>query len=101
MGAGFGQALSQWSKGEYPTANQFQDDLAIITANNGFGYRADDFGNTTGTSTLLSWAGGSLSVEGLIERNTDFDYFAIDVGAGTLNLDLERLRARAKPGHPG
>ena len=30
MGVGYGKSLTQWSKGEYPNANQPQDDIAII-----------------------------------------------------------------------
>ncbi len=88
MGAGFNQSLSQWSKGEYPGATQTQDDLAVITGNNGFGYRADEHGNTNATATLLSWASAGLSASGIIARNTDVDVFAMDVAAGILNLDV-------------
>ncbi|MEX2214475.1 MAG: M12 family metallo-peptidase, partial [Phycisphaeraceae bacterium] len=42
MGVGYYKELVQWSKGEYSGANQKQDDLAIITSQNGFGYRTDD-----------------------------------------------------------
>ena len=35
--------MTQWSKGEYSSANNKQDDLAIITSQNGFTYRSDDF----------------------------------------------------------
>lgn len=85
MGAGFGRELSQWSKGEYPDANQWQDDLRIITTNNGFGYRVDDHGDTPETATLLD----GLFASGIIERNTDVDLFAIDLKAGTLTLDAK------------
>ncbi|MFM7101916.1 MAG: hypothetical protein ACKO3N_12180, partial [Verrucomicrobiota bacterium] len=51
MGVGYYKTLVQWSKGEYTSANNTQDDLAIIA---GFlGYRADDHGNTAGTATYL------------------------------------------------
>src|SRR5690606_36575395 len=43
MGVGYYQPVAQWSKGEYASANQLQDDLNIITSNNNnVGYRADD-----------------------------------------------------------
>lgn len=78
MGAGFGRQLSQWSKGEYAGANQLQDDLAIITTNNGFGYRPDQ------SERPLSLAGENT---GLIERRDDVDTFTLDVGAGLLTSD--------------
>ena len=39
MGVGYYQSLVQWSKGEYRSANNTEDDLAIISTRNGFGYR--------------------------------------------------------------
>src|SRR5205814_507322 len=45
MGVGYYRELTQWSNGTYPGANNHEDDLAIISTQNGFGYRADDRGN--------------------------------------------------------
>ncbi len=86
MGVPYTQLLTQWSQGEYPGATNIQDDLAIITSQNGFGYRADDHGNTRGTASSLKTdtsASGTNSIvvqdEGIIERNTDVDYFSFTV----------------------
>lgn len=71
--------LSQWSRGEYTGASNggitpLQDDVAIIAATgagtNGFGYAADDAGNTTGTAAVLSSGGGTFSGSGFIGRTT-------------------------------
>jgi len=79
--------LIQWSKGEYPDANNLEDDLAIITSNNGFGYRDDDHGNTRSTATFLTISDGTeISAEGIIERNTDIDYFVFTAGEGPTNV---------------
>ncbi|WP_440053907.1 zinc-dependent metalloprotease family protein [Pseudoalteromonas sp. T1lg65] len=43
MGVGYYKNVTQWSKGEYPDANQFQDDIAIITEK--LGAAADTEGN--------------------------------------------------------
>jgi uncharacterized repeat protein (TIGR01451 family) len=84
MGDSYGEELSQWSKGEYAGANNTQDDLAIISAsNNGFGYRADDHGNTTATAAALSGSGITFSGSGIIERNTDVDMFSFTTTGGT------------------
>lgn len=93
MGGG-GAALEQWSMGEYFNATNNaqgtgpnQDDLAVITANNGFDYRTDDHGNdiTTATTLALDAEGVIFSAEGIIERNTDVDYFSFVVeGLGEL-----------------
>ncbi|MEX2216674.1 MAG: Calx-beta domain-containing protein [Phycisphaeraceae bacterium] len=88
MGVGYYQNLSQWSKGQYSGANQKQDDLAIITTNNGFGYRADDYGNTMSTAGALLVSGSSVSASGIIERNTDSDFFSFAVNSGTASLSV-------------
>jgi hypothetical protein len=84
MGSG-SKSLSQWSKGEYKNADNKQDDLSIITttASNGFGYRADDHGNTTGTATVVTGA----TVNGIVERNTDFDVFSF-ASSGTIKVKI-------------
>lgn len=91
MGVGYYQPLTQWSKGEYLNASQTQDDLAIITSQNGFGYRADDHGNASGTADPLSVApdGVSVSGDGIIETNSDFDVFSFTSGAGTISLNVD------------
>lgn len=88
MGVGYYQNLAQWSKGEYTGASQKQDDLAIITTQNGFGYRTDDHGNTTSSASALSVAGNSVSGGGIVERNTDVDLFSFATGAGAVSLNI-------------
>lgn len=79
--AGYG--VSQWSKGEYAGANNSEDDLAIITTQNGFGYRTDDHGSATGSATPLTINGATLEMvgDGIIERNTDVDYFSFTMAS--------------------
>jgi PKD repeat protein len=86
MGVGYYQNLSQWSKGQYANANNTEDDLAIIVSN-GVNYRADDHGNTAASATVLP-AGSSLNASGVIERNTDADYFSFVAGAGTITVTV-------------
>jgi len=92
MGGGFYKNLSQWSKGEYSGANNQEDDLAIITnATNGFGYRNDDFGSSIATASNLNFSNSTtISTTGIIERNTDLDFFRFNLGTGgtaTINID--------------
>ncbi|MFC1604999.1 CARDB domain-containing protein [Planctomycetota bacterium] len=89
MGVAYYKELSQWSQGEYPGANNSEDDLNIITTTNGFGYRSDDHGSTLGTASSLGMTDGSVSDEGIIERRTDLDYFVFTTGAGVINLDID------------
>jgi len=63
--------ITQWSRGEYAGAYNWiiglQDDVSII-ANNGFGYAADDFGDTQATSVPVSTGGNSIIANGVIGR---------------------------------
>jgi hypothetical protein len=87
MGVGYYQNLSQWSNGQYASANNTQDDLQIITRN-GFGYRNDDTGNTIATAKALTVSGTSVSGNGIIERNTDVDFYSFATGAGAISLNV-------------
>lgn len=77
MGYAAVYGLSQWDKGEYDLTNNTEDDLSEITTLNGFGYRVDDHGNTTGTATPMV----INSSAGIIERNTDVDYFSFTMAS--------------------
>lgn len=88
MGVGYYKNLSQWSNGQYLDANNAEDDLAIITSSNGFGYRIDDVGNTDSLSSWLSVSGGVVTASGLIERSTDVDVYSFSTGAGTVSLQV-------------
>jgi len=92
MGVGYYQNLVQWSKGEYSGANNQEDDLAIISsATNGFGYRNDDFGSTVATASNLNFSNSTtISTTGIIEKNTDLDYFRFNLAVGgtaTININ--------------
>ncbi len=93
QGAPFGPSLSQWSKGEYTAASNLEDDLAIITTRNGFGYRADDAANTVNAATninKLPAVGNRVGVDqkGIIEQRTDVDIFRLNVGNGLVSLNI-------------
>ena len=83
MGASYTRTISHWSKGEYANPNNTQDDLAVMLTQ-GAVYRSDDHGNSVATATTLSADSNSASVNGVIERNTDLDYFRIDAITGSL-----------------
>ena len=91
MGVGYYQPLVQWSKGEYATANNVQDDY-VVMASNGLALRADDHGNTAGMATALAGnsAGGitALAAEGVIERPSDVDWFSFASSAGTISFNV-------------
>ncbi|WP_220498365.1 Calx-beta domain-containing protein [Rhodopirellula sp. JC639] len=88
MGVGYYKELTQWSRGEYAYASNAEDDLAIITGNNGFGYRADDHGDTLATASVLSADQGAVVQAGIVERNDDDDLFTFLTDAGTVSFDV-------------
>ena len=91
MGVGYYKSLVQWSKGEYSTANNTQDDYTVM-ASNGLVQRTDDHGNTIATATALSGtaSGGStvFQAQGIIERPTDVDMFGFPAAAGSVTVAL-------------
>jgi PKD repeat protein len=91
MGVGYYQQVTQWSKGEYPDANNSQDDLTVIPSY-GAALRADDHGNTTLLATGLTVTDSSttrsLSGNGIIESRSDVDVFSFYAGAGNASISL-------------
>jgi hypothetical protein len=94
MGVGYYQPVSQWSKGEYPDANNtVQDDLAVIAT--GAPVVIDDHGGLSNPTALA--AGQTLN--GLIASSGDLDTFtftgsgattvAVTPAAGLPNLDVQ------------
>lgn len=89
MGVGYYVNIVQWSKGEYANPSNTEDDLNIITTQNGFGFRTDDYGNTSLTATVLvPDALHQVSKAGVIEQRTDLDVFSFQTSGGTLNLTI-------------
>lgn len=102
MGVSYYDQVTQWSKGEYFSANNKEDDIAIITGQ--LGIRADDHSNTiNNASQLIIDSDGKISVstpesdpgnteavnKGIIETRTDSDVFFFDTQGGTANLLIE------------
>jgi hypothetical protein len=87
MGRSYYAARGVWSNGQSTSATTYQDDMAVIAAaNNGFGYRPDDHGNSAGAAAALSLSGSSLSGSGVIEQTTDADYFSFTTSGGAVSF---------------
>ncbi len=86
MGVGYYKPVVQWSKGEYATANNRQDDFAVM-ASNGLPLRADDHGNTLANATALEAVAGTgqtlVSSAGVVEREKDVDMFSFTADQGS------------------
>ena len=89
MGAPFGQKYVQWSKGDYPDANNTQNDLTIIGGV--LGAVADDAGDTNATATALSLP--VTDYEGQIRPNglaADVDVYRLSL-SGETHLEVKTL----------
>src|SRR4028118_1688379 len=89
MGASYYKNLTTWHNGTSSLgATSYQDDMSIISAaNNGFGYRTDDHGNTISSATALSGT-TTLTGSGIITQTSDIDVFSFQAGAGALNFTI-------------
>ena len=66
-----------------------QDDMSVIArAANGFGYRADDYGNSVATAKAFAAVDGRVSASGIIHQTTDVDYFSFATGAGQVSFTV-------------
>ncbi|GAB5562729.1 MAG: hypothetical protein SynsKO_43760 [Synoicihabitans sp.] len=90
MGTGYGQNVSQWSKGEYFNANNTQDDFALMEAK--MGYATDEAGDTTGTAAAASIDGSDISNTGVISSSGDVDLFSFNTATGTVTLNVNTFR---------
>ena len=94
MGVSYSLPVSHWSKGEYDYANNHEDDIAIIGANNGFGFRTDAQGNSIASAALLNvQSNGTVEASqnyGIIADQQDSDYFTFTTNtSGTVNLLIQ------------
>jgi len=91
MGVGYYSDRTTWASG--PTTagpSSRQDDLAILAGpSNGFGYVADDYGNTTATASLLPIINSNVNIAGLIGKNDDRDIFRFSTGGGQVSFTLD------------
>lgn len=98
--------VTQWSIGEYTNASRQQDDLqVIVTGNNGLGFRDDDHPSNFETAGLISIdetavspLGAVVEQNGIIERNTDEDWFSFLSEGGQLSLTASVLDVLSERG---
>ncbi len=82
MGNSYYRNMTGWNDGPTPygCANT-QDNLTIITSQNGFTYRPDDFSETMNSNTYSLNSSGMV-VDGLISTSTDKDAFTFTMTTG-------------------
>lgn len=100
MGTGYNDNVSQWSKGEYADANNFEDDISLIIDD--LSLRGDDHGDGFSNATAVQISNGSITAttpetdphnlntanKGIINSRTDVDVFALNAGAGQLQIQV-------------
>jgi hypothetical protein len=92
QGASWANQLWTWSRGEYATATNTEDDLYRMNSVESVPYMGDD--NPTSRALVIGTAGAiePTSNFGQIERNTDTDTFTFSTsGMATLNLRIDPL----------
>lgn len=87
MGVGYYQPVVQWSKGEYPGANNLQDDVAVIHAA-GTPLRADDYPNSNATAAPLAGTASVVAQAGIIETSADVDVFTFSTAGGAAQFTV-------------
>lgn len=89
MGVGYYSQRTTWHNGQTTSSTTYQDDMAILASqNNGFGFRADDYGNTMATAGAFSLSGTSFNVYGTLATNGDIDAFRFTTSGGTASINL-------------
>lgn len=73
MGAGYDEPLVQWSNGDYNSATNQEDDVAVMQGL-GLPLLADDHGGTSGTATAVDL---NSTTEGTIRLRSDVDYLSV------------------------
>jgi hypothetical protein len=92
MGNSYYKNVSRWANGPTPSGcNTSQDNLAIITTNNGFTYRPDDYVDDPGVNAApISVTNNSFTSTGIITTTNDKDAFSLNLSASSI-LHLEAL----------
>lgn len=76
MGVGYYKNFTTWYNGANPYGcTYYQPDADIITTNNGFGYRTDDFGETFTAATSQTFSANKFATSAVITNSVDKDMF--------------------------
>jgi hypothetical protein len=83
MGNSYYRNMSGWNNGPTPYGcSVVQDNLSIITTDNGFGYRTDDYSDDINASPILIDP-SPAPLKGIITTSTDADAFKINIPVNT------------------
>lgn len=100
MGNSYNRNMSGWSNGPTPYGcGNTQDNLSIITSQNGFSYRADDHSDDINSSPALINA-TNINVTGVISTSSDKDAFTFSL-AQNANFHLDAVPFGLSPNNDG
>lgn len=85
MGAPYSAGVTQWSRGDYPGANNREDDLAKMQTN-GVALRPDEAGASAGSATPLADLPGG---RGVISSRSDADWLAVTACSGSVAVQAQ------------
>lgn len=86
MGAPYNSLVSHWSKGEYVSANNQEDDIAIIAAT--LPIFDDTVGDDTFSAEVLATdEDGNFTLTGLVETQSDRDVYSFDTSGGLVTIN--------------
>uniref|UniRef100_A0A383V6Z4 Peptidase C-terminal archaeal/bacterial domain-containing protein n=1 Tax=Tetradesmus obliquus TaxID=3088 RepID=A0A383V6Z4_TETOB len=92
MGIGYYKPLTQFSKGEYPGANQLQDDLAIIAAKIGYAPKVNGDSMATATGLKIDSTSGSTASSiayGVVAQAGVPEFFKFMASAGPATVKTQ------------
>ncbi len=84
MGASYFKNVVKFNNGDYPGANNQEDDVEMISWS--LPLKVDLVGNTLATASSIANTGGSFRLTGLIEWYTDIDVYSIDTFGGSVSI---------------
>ncbi len=93
MGTPYAGLRDVWDIGPSFGVGGIQDDMAVMTrpGNQTFRFRQDDFASTGTAAVSIPAVNGVVGVDGVLETNSDSDFFVIEADAGPLTISLTTL----------
>jgi hypothetical protein len=86
MGTSYYKQVTKFNNGDYPDANNREDDLSMLASKLGRG--GDDVGATPGTAAAMVTADTSVSGAGLIDGSGDADLWGFQTLGGDVSIGV-------------
>ena len=101
MGVGYYKNMTLWHNGANPYGcTSIQNDLAVITTGNGFGYRTDDYANSINQANTVSFSNNQFVMSGVVETTNDVDYIKFTLPV-TSRFQLDAIPYNVGTGNAG